>query len=216
MSRTANRPTRWTRNVVAAALAGLTLACAGAATAEVCTDFPRDTCFEDELARVQFSDVLESRWRRAGSTGIADESSLGSFALKGRDAYVRRNREGTVLLRYPVDCARDVGQGLVHIRYKDDGPGARVHVRLLEETDFSDELEPIFEFDSDDRPSLSRAQAIVLRIFPETFEELTGRDTIDRPIRCTSKSYLFEVRLTRSQGGDPRLSTLGLLDRGAD
>ncbi len=201
---------RRTVHVLATSLATiLALLAAPALAEEVCFGGgPLSPCFEDRAAAEEFG-RMSLLWQRSGSTGLVDEGSLSRFAMKGRDAYVRSNRTGTVLLRYPVDCRTDAQEPLLRVAYTDNGQAARVQIRLVE--DSFDQFEPrtLVEFDSDLRPSSSRTQVYVMNVFPQTPE---GIDTIDAANRlvCSYASYHIEVRLSRAAGGDPRLSMLSL------
>lgn len=203
------KPTLTFRRLAIALVAMATLLGGSAAAEEYCADGgPLAPCFEDQAASAGYYD-RELLWQRAGSTGLVDEGSLSRFSMKGREASVRSNRTGTVLLRYPIECRESAREPLLRLWYKDDGRAARVQVKLIE--DSFDQLEPrtVVEFDSDSRPSSNASQVYVMRVFPP---EVSERDTIDAAIRlgCGYATYHVEVRLSRGAGGDPRLMMLGL------
>lgn len=199
----------------AIALTAVATFLAGSATAEeFCSNGgPLAPCFEDRVAADEFYN-LDLLWQRSGSTGLVDEGSLSRFAMKGREASVRSNRTGTVLLRYPIDCRAGADDPHLRIWYKDGGPASRVQVKLIE--DSFDQLEPrtVVEFDSDRRPSSAGPQVYVMRLFPREPEGIDTIDTIDAiDLGCSYASYHIEVRLSRGAGGDPRLMMLGLNGR---
>ena len=154
-------------------------------------------CWASEDARERVGDLA---WLASGSTGVVDETSRHNYAFRGTDAYVKHGRNGTVILRYqPSLEAYRTGVGGLAVRYKDDGPNARVRVKLIASTLTTPEPinTVIFEFDSDDRPSKSGIQTYVTDIAPgQHFGESV---------------YHIEVRITRDLGGDPRLAAISLL-----
>ena len=76
--------------------------------------------------------------------------------FKDSDGYVRSNRTGTVILRYPVSCDDDLQRArLFKIRYKDDGANARVEAKLIRTPLWDGEPQTLAEFDSDSRPSFA-------------------------------------------------------------
>lgn len=186
---------------------------AGAARAqEYCES---DTvCFEDSVV---FREHFETQpvWSTSGAVGVADEGSQNSYAVMGGDAYIRSNKTGSVILRYPVRCEGErITAPHVGIRYKDDGSNARVVARLIETDLYEGGQVTRSEFDSNSRPSRSTFQTYVFR--PDVLsDEAVGGYTFygryeDSSLVCSGKAYHFEVRLTRGPGGDPRLRMLSI------
>lgn len=186
---------------------------AGAARAqEYCES---DTvCFEDgNVVR----DHVEAQpvWSTSGSVGVPDEGSQNSYAVVGGDAYVRSNKTGSVILRYPVRCEGDrITAPYFGIRYKDDGGNARVVARLIETDLYEGGQVTRTEFDSNSRPSRSSFQTYVFRPDLGSDEAVGGYTFYGRyaepTLLCDGKAYHFEVRLTRGPGGDPRLRMLSI------
>lgn len=179
-------------------IAAATLSATRANAQEVCNFLETSSiCYESE----EMLDRLgPPSWWATGSTGIVDETGRNRFAFLGTDAYVKSGHRGTVILRYPIDVEAQLRgiEGLL-IRYRDDGPKARVRVKLIMSSLVALEHQDvvILEFDSDDRMSSPDLQTFVAAVPPNV---LIGESILH-----------LEVRLTRGHGGDPRLSTLSIL-----
>lgn len=203
------------------AVAASTVLTFGSANAqEVCSE---EVCFENDVV---FEHHFEGRWlsKSVGALGQPDDGSRGSYAARDADAYVRNDRTGNVILRYPVRCDDGmVRNPMFVVRYKDDGNRSRVRVRLVETDIFAGEPITLMDFDSDDRPTSSETQTYIGGVFDEridlretlgsTFLEdisIPGRSTLDGYLNCKTSTYHFEVRLTRERGGDPRIQMVGL------
>lgn len=192
------------------ALATLAMLVASAATAHgaaYCED--GNTCYEDIEVLDHHSSATPT-WSAAGSVASVDEGSQNAYALKGSEAYVRSNRNGTVILRYAVRCdGESISAPLYYLRYKDDGASARVQTKLIE-TDLYGTEKVLHEFDSDDRPSRSGYQVYVGRTVDDGLGGTWAGRFFEGTLSCKARSYHYEVRLTRGPGGDPRIALLGL------
>lgn len=200
-----------TKNIAlsfAALIALCTLAGAARAQAPVCRlgethegEFNR-SCFED-------GDVLSARpsgkyvWTKVGSTGTVDESGISRFSFRGPDASIRGNRTGTVILRYALECDRPsrLRTRYFKIRFKDDGPDARVRAKLVRSHTDGYDTEEIEVFDSD--------WDITNSDMPQTFTKRSPRPLLS----CGAENvWHLEVRLEKSRDGDPHVSLLRFYD----
>lgn len=170
-------------------------------------------CFDEPETAAQHPDAAPV-WAAAGSTGEVDDGSQNNYAVRGSDVYVKSNRTGTILMRYPVACkGTRIMNPYFAVRYKDDGSNARVRVRFVETDLYQGEETVRDEFDSDARPSSSEFQTYIYH--PMLLEEgqlgytYYGR-YVGPTLLCSGKAYHYEVRLTRGPGGDPRVRMLSI------
>src|SRR5512147_1387851 len=95
-----------------------------------------------------------------GSTGAVDPTSLSSYQFDGPAVLIRPSLpDGQVVIRYNVSpgafenltepCCE--GRALV-VRFVDNGPGARVLAKLKRYNIFTDTLETLLSFDSNNYP----------------------------------------------------------------
>lgn len=195
------------------AIAVLAVAAGGAEAQEICVTV--DACYESGIDVGDFN-ASRTAWAATGATASVDEGSQNAYALRGTEAYVRSNRTGTVIYRYPVRCDGDIRMQARYfsIRYKDDGSQSRVQAKLISTDLLEGGENVIHEFDSDLHSSRSSYQTYVAMLDQEQENDGTGYTYYGRyndwGLLCDGKAYHVEVRLTRRNGGDPRLQMLAI------
>lgn len=159
-----------------------------------CTEF--DTIDDVPVATVS--------WQRMGSSGSIDETSLGRYAFRDGDVYLRDGRTGSVIARYDMGCPLEL-QGPperlefrpgFEARYKDDGRDSRVILSIRRTSFATGQTDTVLQFDSNDEPS-SQGYRTFSREAP-IFE-------------CERYGYTVEARLARQAGGDPRLQMVRIV-----
>ena len=195
--------TKTTLAAVFSTLIAGVLAVASPAAAAYCGDTPDgapwDWCYEDE--DVQYDYVTGAgRWSSVGSGGNVDEGSRSIYGHLGSEAYVKENRTGTAILRYPVDCAILPAVTTYRVTYQDDGSKARVRAKLIYTSEFYEEPRVVAKFDSNEHASSAGLTSFIGRVDDQYF-------SFDS---CKTSALHWEVRLTRHEGGDPRLRMLVL------
>ena len=141
------------------------------------------------------------KWQSIGSTGAVDEGSLDLFKFWGTTVRVLENNDGTVDIRYNVDCEREltIGFNLFEARYKDDGDAAQVIVKFKRISFETGAVETLYVFDSDNWCPSASVQTIA-ELLPQGYTEL----------QCNEYSYYLEAKVIKAGNGDPALGILRL------
>jgi hypothetical protein len=101
----------------------------------------------------------------AGSVGVVDESDVADVVFAGARAKILNSAtNSTSVLRYPIQPYFHGGEAdlqslQLYIRYRDNGPDARIVARLKSFDAFNGGTTTLLIFDSDDFPQMDQMQS---------------------------------------------------------
>ena len=101
-------------------------------------------------------------WHAVGSTGTIDESDLNEYRAASGRLMFKGGKQGRIISRYDVDIFNyplfNITQANLFVRYRDNGPDARVIVKLKSYNIDTGATDTLLVFDSDDWPQMDSYQ----------------------------------------------------------
>ena len=154
--------------------------------------------------------AAEAVWFTVGSTGTVDESDLDIYNAKAGTMTILNSAptRSTLNVRYnitaveelvgPADVAWQMG-----VRFRDNGPDARVLVKLREYRIVNGALSTLLVFDSNDFAPATGWQAQIVNIPANSFD-----------FDWNNAAYYLEVIIQRTgSGGRPGLGMVGIAEQ---
>lgn len=147
------------------------------------------------------NDGNAEEWTAVGSTGVADESSLGLITMYQGVAALNYQAYGTAVLRYNVTATDDLFGGnntRLVMRYLDNGSCSKVEACLFRYSLNTGQIDLLMTIDSNAFPASNA--------FQTRFVDSASLPAFD----FNNNAYYVEVYLSRNCGGDARIGLLRL------
>jgi hypothetical protein len=157
------------------------------------------------------------------STGTVDEGSLVTFFFTGGVATIKPGVNGFAIVRYnvlpvgkliqPITNACCESRALM-VRYQDNGPGAKVIVRLKRYNVHTGVVTTLLTFDSNQHAQSSSFQEPVPTIFDGSFFNFNFAEgpTEGSQDQGGDSAYYIEAQLIRTAaGGNPGLASIRIV-----